>query len=222
MEQRLESVKSKDVIAPVLERIVDSALIAIIRGNYSTDRLLRIGETLHSCGIEVLEVTLNSEDALGHIQTLRSALPTSVLIGAGTVRSPRLIELAQQAGAQFALSPGLDPATVKAANRLGLALVPGVLTPTEVDAASVMGCAAVKLFPADTFGPGYLRSLRAVFDNMTFIPTGGITSANIAEYRRSGAAAVGVGSALVSSHSSDDDDLFQRATAIRLAWDEAI
>jgi len=215
-------VKSRDVVAPVLERIVDSGLIAIIRGRFSEDRLLRIGETLHLAGIEVLEVTLNSEDALSHIQTLRSALPTSVLVGAGTVRSPRLVELAHQAGAQFALSPGFDPAAVTAADRLGLVMVPGVLTPTEVDAASALGCTAVKLFPADTFGPGYLRSLRAVFDQMTFIPTGGITSANIAEYRRFGAAAVGVGSALVSSHPNGNDDLFQRATLMRLAWDEAV
>ncbi|GMQ93539.1 MAG: 2-dehydro-3-deoxy-6-phosphogalactonate aldolase [Acidimicrobiia bacterium] len=206
---------------PELQRIMDSALIAIVRGSFASTRLLRIAETLHSAGIEVLEVTMNSRDALTHIETLRTALPESMLVGAGTVRTARHVELAHQAGAQFALSPNLDPAAVAAAHRLGLVFIPGVLTPTEVHTASQLGCTAVKLFPACTLGPSYIRSLRAVFDDMAFIPTGGITASNVGEFRQAGAIAVGVGSALVSSRPGGDDDLFSRATAMRINWDEA-
>lgn len=207
--------------APELQRIVDSALIAIVRGSFATTRLLRIAETLHSAGIDVLEVTLNSRDALTHIETLRNSLPESMLVGAGTVRTAQHVELVRQAGAQFALSPNLDPAAVATAHRLGLVFIPGVLTPTEVHTASNLGCTAVKLFPATTLGSSYIRSLRAVFDDMAFIPTGGITASNVGEFRQAGAVAVGVGSALVSSHTGGDEDLLSRATAMRISWDEA-
>jgi len=204
-----------------LQRIVDGSLIAIIRGTYSLPRLLGIAETLHSAGVDLLEVTLNSEDALAHIQALRDTLPESILIGAGTVRSARLVELAHQAGAQFALSPNLDPPSVKLAFELGMVFIPGVLTPTEVETAIGLGCTAVKLFPASTLGPAHLRGLQAVFGDVSFIPTGGINAGNVGGYRQAGAVAVGLGSALVSASSGADEDLFGRATALRRAWDEA-
>jgi len=207
---------------PILQRIVDGGLIAIVRGTFAADRLVHIAEILESAGINTVEVTLNSKDALTHIGTLRRVLPDSMIVGAGTVRSVRLVEQAAAAGAQFALSPSLDPAAVGAAQRLGLAFIPGVLTPTEVEAAANLGCDIVKLFPASSLGTDHLRGLRAVFGGTSFIPTGGITVENVGEYRGAGAVAVGIGSALVSSRIGADDDLHVRAMALRLAWDGAL
>jgi len=209
-------------LTPSLQRVVDGGLVAIIRGTFTTDRLVRIAGILESAGIHILEVTLNSKDALTHIETLRGVLPDSMVVGAGTVRTVRLVELAAAAGAQFALSPSLDPAAVVVAKQLGLAFIPGVLTPTEVEAAAKLGCGVVKLFPASTVGIDYLKGLRAVFGEISFIPTGGMTAENVGAYRAAGAVAVGIGSALISSHASADEDLHVRAAAFRVAWDEAL
>lgn len=215
-------IEASRTLAPYLQRIVDDGLIAIIRGTFTTDRLVQIAEILESAGIHILEVTLNSKDALTHIGTLRRTLPDSMVVGAGTVRTSRMVELAADAGAQFALSPSLDPVAVASARQLGLAFIPGVLTPTEVDAAANLGCDVVKLFPANTVGTEHLKGLRAVFGEISFIPTGGMTAENVGEYRAAGAVAVGIGGALIASHASADDDLRARAAALRLAWDETL
>lgn len=205
----------------ILARIEASGIVAIIRGSYSRDRLLSICETLQAARIDAIEITLNSSNALGHIEMLRGTLPGSVMIGAGTVRTAVLVERAHDAGAQFVISPNLDPEAVATADALGLLSIPGVLTPTEVHAAVELGCAAVKLFPATTFGVEYLKNLRAVFNEAHFIPTGGVSAGNIGSYRLAGAIAAGVGNALVSPHRGDDESLHQRAFALRAAWDEA-
>ncbi len=205
-----------------LDRIVGSGLIAVVRGIFPIDRLLRIAETLQSSQIDVVEVTLNSKDALGHISSLRKLLPMSTLVGAGTVCTSADLEFAAQAGAEFAIGPNIEPEALITARRLGILMIPGVLTPTEVHMAGTFGCEAVKLFPANSVGPEYLKSLRAVFGDMKFIPTGGVTCANLGAYRRAGAAAAGIGSALVTTDLNDDAGLAHRASAIRAAWDRAL
>jgi 2-dehydro-3-deoxyphosphogluconate aldolase / (4S)-4-hydroxy-2-oxoglutarate aldolase len=194
-----------------------SGMVAVARGRFEQKRLLDMAETLFDAGIAAMEVTLNSTAACSHIRVLTDAMGGRMLIGAGTVLTAEQAEEAVAAGAQFLISPGYDPETVAQARRVGVLHVPGVLTPTEVGRAAADGCALLKLFPAQTVGPDYLKALRAPFNTIDFIPTGGVSAATIPAWRRAGAVAVAAGSTLLSPEISLAE-LKQRAEAMRRAW----
>lgn len=201
--------------------ICDEGLIAIVRGNFPTPKLLEIGDALLASPVLVMEVTLNTTGALDAIKLLRERFGENLLVGAGTVRTVSQFEEALAAGAQFTVSPNLDLATVARAQEVDILHLPGVFTPTEAQTAFVAGCKAVKLFPSDAVGPRYLKAIRAPLDDIKFMPTGGVTPDNVGEYIRAGAAAVGLGSALVTGADQPMDDLITRARTIRKAWQEA-
>lgn len=203
------------------ERIIKCGLIPIVRGHFSIAQVVAFTQTLSDCGVSVLEVTLNSTDALKIISELRSRFDGRVCIGAGTVRNLPMLRSAQDAGAEFTIAPAFDRATVEAAVSEDFLHLPGVLTPTEVEAAVAVGCRLVKLFPVDSLGSKYLKAIRAPLNDVRFIPTGGVTVANVAEFRGAGAVAVGIGSALVTGPDQSLDDLAQRGSAFRQAWDSA-
>lgn len=202
-------------------RLRHSGLIAILRGDFALDEMLRLGEALLAGGVDLLEVTLNSPQALTALPELRRRLGDDMLIGAGTVRWATQVQAALEAGAQFLVSPNFDPDTVMRARSAGLLHLPGVFTPTEAQTAYAAGCSMLKLFPADTVGPAYLKALRAPLDDVEFVPTGGISLDNLAAYVRAGAAAVGLGSQLVGKPGQDANELKRRAAALRAAWQEA-
>jgi len=202
-------------------QIRQSGLIAILRGDFALDEMLRLGEALLAGGVDLLEVTLNSPQALTALPELRRRFGDDLLIGAGTVRWATQVQAALEAGAQFLVSPNYDPDTVMRARGAGLLHLPGVFTPTEAQTAYAAGCSMLKLFPADTVGPAYLKALRAPLDDVEFVPTGGISLDNLAAYVKAGAAAVGLGSQLVGKPGQDANELKKRAAALRAAWREA-
>jgi 2-dehydro-3-deoxyphosphogluconate aldolase/(4S)-4-hydroxy-2-oxoglutarate aldolase len=200
----------------------EAGLIAIIRGKFTRQQVLGIAETLLANGIMVVEVTLNTTGALESIAHLREQFGAQMLIGAGTVRTAEQFTGALDAGAQFTVSPNFDPATVSLAQQHDTLHLPGVFTPTEVQNAVIAGCKMVKLFPSEIVGPRYLKALRAPLDDVDLVPTGGISPDNIAEYVQAGAAAAGIGSALVTGPTQALDDLAARAKALRNSWDAAV
>ena len=150
-----------------IQRIEQSGVIAILRGDFSIDRILGIAETLVTNGISILEITLNSAGALEAIGVLQQEFrPADLLVGAGTVRTQEQFDLALETGAAFTVAPCLDRETVEQAARLDVIHLPGVMTPGEVEEAARLGSRLVKLFPADFLGPGYLKALRAPFDEI--------------------------------------------------------
>jgi 2-dehydro-3-deoxyphosphogluconate aldolase/(4S)-4-hydroxy-2-oxoglutarate aldolase len=196
------------------QQIKDCGIIAILRGGYSTDDLLRIGEALLAGTITVMEITLNSPSALTALPQLRQQFGDTMLIGAGTVRFSSQVRHAVDAGAQFLVSPNFDAETVAVARSQGVLHLPGVLTATEAQNAFAAGAQMLKLFPMDFFGPAYLKVLRGPLDDIDFVPTGGVTLENIGDYARAGAAAVGMGSQLIGSLS----EITPRAIALRQIW----
>lgn len=204
-----------------VERIKQTGLIAIVRGDFSVSKIVKVGAALVSAQLNVMEVTLNSADALAAIAKLRREFGERLLVGAGTVRTAAQVIEAQAANAQFIVSPNLDLASVAHSQAQGLLHLPGVFTATEAQTAFAAGCHLVKLFPADLLGPAYLKAVRAPLDDVEFVPTGGITADNIAEYVRAGAVAVGVGGALIVNSSQTDDDVYARAVQLRNAWEQA-
>lgn len=198
----------------VEQRIRETGIIAIVRGDYSLERMLEIGGALAAGGVRAMEVTLNSPAALEAIPALRDRLGPEMLVGAGTVRTVADVEAAVNAGATFLVSPNLDLESVARAQAVGVVHLPGIFTPGEAQSAFAAGCPLVKLFPAEVLGPAYLRSIRAPLDDIGFVPTGGVNADTIADWVAAGAVAFGVGSALVGGSDPVGNGLVGRAQRI--------
>lgn len=201
-----------------MAQVGQTGLVFIIRGNYSADVVLKMAETLISTGCSVMEVTLNTPDALSIISYLRKELGSTALVGAGTVRTSADWLDAHNAGAQFTVAPNLDLATVKSAVSHKTLHLPGVFTPTEAETAHAAGCQLLKLFPTSFGGPSYLKAISAPLDDLKFVPTGGITFEEATAYRKAGAFALGVGAAKIGLGAHSLDDLKTQAQQLRRAW----
>ena len=209
-----------DMIETNSQRIKQCGIIAILRGDFSVDETLRIGDALLAGMVSVMEVTLNSPSALIALPELRSHFGNEMLVGAGTVRNVNQAQVAFDAGAEFLVSPNFDRDSVTFTLKKGLLHLPGVFTATEAQTAFTAECKMLKLFPMELGGPAYLKALRAPLNDIDFVPTGGVSLDNIAEYARAGAVAVGLGRKLVDRQQSSTD-LTNRAKALHQAWDEA-
>jgi 2-dehydro-3-deoxyphosphogluconate aldolase/(4S)-4-hydroxy-2-oxoglutarate aldolase len=169
-------------------------LMAIIRYRAGGDVSAAV-EGLARGGVRVLEVTVDTPGAWAAIE--RAAARPGLVVGAGTVTEVGQVERLAALGGRFAVSPGFDPDVVAAALNLGLEVLPGVATATEMLAARRAGAQFFKLFPAGALGLRYLSALRGPFGKESFVPTGGITVAGMGDWLRAGAFAVALGSDLV-------------------------
>jgi 2-dehydro-3-deoxyphosphogluconate aldolase/(4S)-4-hydroxy-2-oxoglutarate aldolase len=139
-------------------------------------------EALFAGGLSIIEIVLRSDRALTCLEAVSGALPR-VIVGAGTVLSAGQVEAAARAGATFIVSPGLDDAVVAAAKAAGLPVFPGIATASELQQAYNLGLRIVKFFPAAVAGGvPMINALASTFREMRFMPTGGISAANLAEY----------------------------------------
>ncbi|HRD77658.1 MAG TPA: 2-dehydro-3-deoxy-6-phosphogalactonate aldolase [Hyphomicrobiaceae bacterium] len=173
-------------------------LIAILRG-IRPDEAEPVGDVLVEAGFRVIEVPFNSPEPLRSIERLARRLDKRAVIGAGTVMSIDDVEKVAAAGGRLIVMPHTDLDVVEAARDAGLAVTPGVATPTEAIAAIAAGVDGLKLFPAEMMLPPVVKALRAVLPKeVILIPVGGISAANIPAYRAAGADAFGIGSTLYS------------------------
>jgi 2-dehydro-3-deoxyphosphogluconate aldolase/(4S)-4-hydroxy-2-oxoglutarate aldolase len=182
-------------VEDLLEGIAATRLLAILRGSDSA-ATVAAALTLIDEGVRYLEVSLNTADALGTIETIVRMAGGRARIGAGTVLTASDAHRVRDAGAEFVVTPAVTEG-VDAAVAAGLPVVAGALTPTECVAALARGAVAVKLFPASAGGPEYLSALRDPLPGVPFIPVGGVDANAAAEYLSRGAVAVGVGSPLL-------------------------
>jgi 2-dehydro-3-deoxyphosphogluconate aldolase/(4S)-4-hydroxy-2-oxoglutarate aldolase len=133
-------------------------------------------------GLPVVEITFRTPAAADAIAAARAARP-DVLVGAGTVLDAATVERAAAAGAQFIVAPGYDASVLARAHEIGLPMIPGALTPTEIERALADGITLVKFFPAEAAGGvRYLKAVSAPFAAVRFMPTGGVTPANLRDY----------------------------------------
>ena len=183
----------------------EAGVVAVLRASTSR-HVARVAHDMVAAGIRVVEVTLTTPDAVSLIKQLHSELGGDALVGAGTGVSLEEAEACIDAGADFLVSPTTSLDVVATARIAGVAAYPGALTPTEILTAQRSGASAVKLFPAATFGPGYLKQIRGPFPNIPIMPTGGIGLADVETWLRAGAAAVGLGSSLSGSACEDGVD----------------
>jgi 2-dehydro-3-deoxyphosphogluconate aldolase/(4S)-4-hydroxy-2-oxoglutarate aldolase len=181
-----------------LERVRELGLLAVVRGE-SKEAAVEVSEALVEGGVLGIEITFTTPEAHLAIQDLRDRHGGRIFLGAGTVTTHEQTERAASSGATFLVSPGCDPELLPAMLETGLLVLPGTLTPSEVMLARRLGADAVKLFPGSSGGPSYLKALLGPFPDVTFVPTGGVSLGNIADWFAAGAFAVGAGGALAPS-----------------------
>jgi 2-dehydro-3-deoxyphosphogluconate aldolase/(4S)-4-hydroxy-2-oxoglutarate aldolase len=183
----------------VIRRIEEIGIVPVIRAA-TVEEATRAVEAICAGGIPIVEITMTVPNAVSAIREVAQQYGNNVLVGAGTVITAAQAESCLRAGAEFLVSPGLSPAVLAVARAAGKLAIPGALTPTELMNAQEHGARLVKIFPCGNVGGAkYLRSLKAPFPNAALIPTGGVNTANAAEFIAAGAFALGVGADLVDA-----------------------
>ncbi len=194
-------------------------LIAILRGLRPEDAV-SIGTAVFEAGIETIEVPLNSPEPFVSIERLRSALPASVLIGAGTVLTPQNVDDLARAGGRLLVSPNIDQSVMERARQFGMVTMPGVFTPTEAFLAINCGASALKFFPANVLGAKGISAVMAVLPKETIVgAVGGVSDRDFADYAKIGVRTFGLGSSLFAAGMSVDEVRRRAVFAVR-AWDD--
>ena len=180
----------------IVSGIEAEGLVAIVRVR-RPELTLPLAKALVAGGIRAVELTMSIPNALEAVRTIDRELGDKILLGVGTVIDDDTCRAAIDAGAKYVISPITRPSLVAAAHALDRPVMLGAYTPTEAQAAHEAGSDFVKIFPADTLGPSYIKSLLAPLPHLRIVPTGGVNLDTMEAYLAAGSAALGTGSALL-------------------------
>ncbi len=188
----------EDILAALLEQ----GLLPLFYLD-SKEESAEILSALYRAGVRVFEYTNRGPAALEnfkHLIALKNERMPDLQLGIGTIKTLQDAESFIEAGANFLVSPIINPEVGTLAQSKGLLWVPGCMTPTEIDLAQQHGALLIKIFPANILGPAYIATIRELFPGQHFIPTGGVdlSAANISAWFKAGVSAVGMGSKLIS------------------------
>src|SRR6476660_8180224 len=184
--------------AQVRDRILDIGIIPVVRAASTREAILAV-EAVTAGGIPIVELTMTVPGALSVISELVKTMGKDTMVGAGTVLDAETARRCMNAGAEFIVSPGFDPATVRLVKEQDKLMMAGALTPTEVITAWKAGSDFVKIFPCGNLGgPKYIKALKGPLPEVPMIPTGGVSLETAADFIRAGADALGIGGELVS------------------------
>ena len=187
------------------ELILSEKLIAICRG-VEASKCMKVAEALYNGGFRLMEITFDLKHPDSWQVTAESIAAVAreyrgrMEVGAGTVVSVELVELAAGAGARFIISPDTNPAVIRRTKELGLISMPGALSPSEAMAAHEAGADFVKLFPISDLGVSYVKAIRAPLSHIDFMAVGGINADNLASYLKAGCVGAGIGGCLVNKN----------------------
>ncbi len=177
--------------------LTDPGVIAVIRAK-SSDQFIPLAQSLLAAGLRAIELTMTTPNALDAARRARERFGDDIVLGMGSVLDGATARKAIEAGAEFIVSPVTKPEIAEACRELSRPVMLGAYTPTEAQLAFEAGADFVKIFPAETLGPSYIKSLLAPLPHLRLVPTGGVDLSTIADFLKAGCAAVGVGSSLVS------------------------
>jgi len=209
----------------IVNRLTEGGIIAVLRLD-EPEQLLRAATAIRKGGIKTLEVTMTSPDALQAIQEAshQFAHDPDTIVGVGSVINGSMAQEAIRSGARFVVSPILSADIIEASHRYDVPAIPGAFTPTEIARAQTLGADIVKVFPAQTVGPRFLRAVKGPLPHAKLMPTGGVGPANVVDWIQAGACAVGVGSALVGKEAlaaGNDAVLTEKARVLRECFQAA-
>jgi len=189
-----------------LQRVLNCGLVAIIRSP-SSDQLVSVAKALYDGGIDVIEVTFTVPKPLEVLAAVRKELGDRILLGAGTILDAETARAALLAGAEFLVSPTVNPEIIRLCNRYDKVVMPGAFSPTEILAAWEAGADVVKVFPSDVLGPNYLKAVKGPLPQIRLMPTGGVNLKTLRDFMAAGACAVGLGSSLVEKDAVEKGDM---------------
>jgi 2-dehydro-3-deoxyphosphogluconate aldolase/(4S)-4-hydroxy-2-oxoglutarate aldolase len=175
----------------ILGSILGEKIVTILRLR-KAGKVLPTAQAILKGGIRVIEVSLNTPDALDCLADLSRM--DGAIVGVGTMTSKEMVSRAIEAGAQFIVSPINSKEIIDAAYEMGKPVFSGGFSPTEIFQAHQWGADVVKVFPADILGMKYIRAIKAPFPEIKLMPTGGVTPDNIDKWFDIGACCVGIGS----------------------------
>jgi 2-dehydro-3-deoxyphosphogluconate aldolase/(4S)-4-hydroxy-2-oxoglutarate aldolase len=189
-----------------IQAIADLGVVAVIRMKDAA-KLRAVVDAIAEGGVRAIEVTMTVPGAVKLIATLAGSLPSTILLGAGTVTDAATALAVIDAGARFVVGPVFRRAVIDACHERNVVAAPGCFSPTEILDAHEHGADIVKVFPATALGPSYIKDVRAPLPQLRLMPTGGVTLDNAGDWIRAGAIAVGVGSALLDARAIEDGKL---------------
>ncbi|MXZ74688.1 MAG: bifunctional 4-hydroxy-2-oxoglutarate aldolase/2-dehydro-3-deoxy-phosphogluconate aldolase [Gemmatimonadetes bacterium] len=179
-----------------LASIKACGVVAVLRDD-RPDALVQVAQAIGRGGIGAVEITMTTPGALDVIGECANRLGDEILLGAGTVLDPETARAAILAGAEYIVTPTLNPDVITLCRRYDKVVIPGALTPTEILTAWECGADIVKVFPATAVGPRYFKDVKAPLPQIDLMPTGGVDLDNAGDFIRAGACAVAVGGNLV-------------------------
>ena len=186
-----------------LEAVKQRKIVAIVRG-LAPEYLVRLGHAFEEGGIGLMEVTYDQRhpeswaETAKAIEAVEKEFGDRVLVGAGTVITPEQVRLTYEAGGHYLVTPTTQPDIIRMGKALGLGLFPGAFTATEILAAFEAGADAVKVFPASSVGPGYIKAIRGPLSHVPLMAVGGVNEKNAADFMKAGCVGLGVGGNLVN------------------------
>ena len=179
-----------------IKSLIDCGAIAVIR-LADPNKLIKVAKAIYEGGVAGIEITMTVPDAINVIKKASSELGSYMNIGVGSVLDAETAQRAIDAGAKYVVSPVFKKEIVDTARKNNIPVMPGALTPTEIQTAYEAGADIIKIFPADVVGMAFFKGVLAPMPHVKLMPTGGVTLTNAGEWLKAGACAVGVGSALL-------------------------
>lgn len=189
--------------AEIESSVRQGRIIAIIRG-FAPDTCLRLAEAYAKGGICLVEVTFNQKspdtwkDTVAAIYAIRERFAGTVRVGAGTVLTEEQLSMCEEAGGEYMITPNVNASLIRECVRRGLVAMPGALTPSEAVTAYDAGASFVKIFPAGSLGPGYVKAVMAPLSHIPFLAVGGVGPDNVADFIKAGCIGAGVGGNLTN------------------------
>lgn len=196
------------------EILKDNEICAIMR-NVPTEKAVAYAKACYEGGVRMFEVAMNTPEGAKQIAMLRKEFGDETYVGAGTVINMERCKAAEEAGAQFFLTPNVAEVTLKYCKERNIPLLPGVLTPTDVGICLDYGYHIMKLFPAGDMPMSYIKSLKGPFDGTEYVAVGGVKLENIAEFMKTGFLGVGIGSNLIPKEMMAADDWSSAAAYVK-------
>lgn len=202
----------------ILNDILARKVVAVLRVN-EINKLEKIIFALAEGGVTVSEITMTVPNALRQIEQLAKVLGENILLGVGSVLTAQIAEDAVNAGAKYVVSPVFKKEIIDTAHRLGVPVMPGCFSPTEIQTAWETGADIIKVFPADILGMEFFKAVLAPLPHVRLMPTGGVSLTNAGDWIKAGACAVGVGSALLDKEAINEGNYFKLTANARTIID---
>lgn len=202
----------------IAELVKAKKIIAIVRG-LEGNCIVDLAKALYAGGIELIEVTFNQRDPSKWLTTtdaitaIKREMHDKMCVGAGTVTTIELVQMAREVGAEFIVSPDCNVDVIRKTKELGMASMPGAMTPTEILTAYRAGADFVKVFPAGDLGPSYIKAVCGPLNQVPLLAVGGVNEKNIRDYMKAGCCGAGCGGNLVNKNWIEQGE-FDKITAL--------